>query len=63
MNIDLTKIKDIQELKALKADQYDVAEHAQAQYQQARQGISFINARISEIEQTEAKSEARQSKS
>ena len=48
--MDLSKITDVQELKALKADQYDAREQARATIQQAETNIVALNERLQELE-------------
>lgn len=47
--MDIQKIADIQELKALKADQYDIKEQLEARYAQTKQNIANLNVRINEL--------------
>lgn len=53
--MDLQSITDIQELKALKADQYDLKEGLETQYGQTKQNIVLINKRLVELQQENEK--------
>lgn len=50
-SIDLQQITDVQELKALKADQYDTLENAKAQIQQAQANLQAVNTRLAQLRQ------------
>jgi hypothetical protein len=46
----INDITDVQQLKALRGDEYQTRENAQAVAQQAAQNIQAVNARIAELE-------------
>lgn len=55
--MDITKITDINELRALRGDQYQLREEANGTIQTANHNINVINQRIEELSKANQESE------